>query len=283
MKRLFAILMGCMLITGTFASCGSGKDSSDSEASTKSSSTATGTEDGTEDGTEVVTEDGTGAETTTKKTTTKKVTTAPATEEVTTTAKTTTNIAATEDPIEPDIKPEDLKGGDIRGSWRMSEEDAFVEMVFEFRADGKVGLYADFSDDFSIIGDKARLDGEEASYEFDGKTLKITDDDGDNLIMERIEGSGKSPDGKYKVTGGTLAEDYDDADYSVVFCIEGPQTFAYIEAAYLYSTNGNQLTMTEYFNGPEHGEEEVFYYEVKRNTLVLAEEYGDITTLTKVD
>jgi len=284
MKRLFAILMGCMLITGTFASCGSGKDSSDSEASTKSSSTTTEAEDGTEDETEDGTEEGTEAETTTKKTTTKKVTTAPATDDddLTTTSRTTTEWYNIEDPIEPDIKPEDLKGGDIKGSWRISEEDAGVDMIFEFRADGIVGMGIDITDDLSITGNKVIFSGVETSYEFDGKTLKITDNDGETLIMERTEGSGKSTDGKYKVTGGTMAEDFSDEEFSIGYLIKGSETYAFFEDAYRYTTKGNELTMTDLDS--ESGEEdtETDYYGITGDTLTVLGEYNDVVTFRRI-
>ena len=72
MKKLMAILMGCMLMTGTFASCGSDDDTSESETSAKSSTAeaengAEDTTDEEEQTTEAATEEDTDEVTTTKK------------------------------------------------------------------------------------------------------------------------------------------------------------------------------------------------------------------------
>ncbi len=282
MKKLLAVLMGCMLMTGTFASCGSSGSSSESGTTTADSSAAASekaaensTEGGTEDGTEDVTDE----ETTTTKKTTLKVTTAPDDDDAvaTTTAKTTSKPADDE----PEADPSDFHGGDVAGLWVIEERTAY-NLIYDFKKDGRLGMYMDISEDLSFGSDgKASFEGDEVSYTFSGNIVKIEYEGEDYLVFTRVSGSGSAIDGTYEITGGTLMEDFEDDNLGMLYIIDGNETYVYNEDTYCYEAKGNELTVTETYKGVESSE--TSYYDVDGDKLRVLDNDGDVVVLLRTD
>lgn len=274
MKKLLAILMSCMLITGTFASCGSDDDASESETSAKSSTAET--EDDTDED-----------EPTTKK---QKKTTEAATEEdtdeVTTTKKTTTK--KTTKTVEPttgeDADPSDFHGGDVRGTWRMEDDEMTIDLTFNGGKDsGDIDMTVDITEEISFSDGVVSFEGEEIPYKFDGKTITVEYEDEEILVLTSRGGkTNKNIDGEYNVTGGAMKEyltaENDEMDYSIL--IDGEDTYAVSYAAFSYEIDGNKLTL---ISNMDDDEDVTDYFDVDGDTLSLLTDIGEINTAKRIN
>ena len=284
MKKLLAVLMGCMLMTGTFASCGSSGSSSESGTTTADSSAAASekaaensTEGGTEDGTEDVTDE----ETTTTKKTTLKVTTAPDDDDAvaTTTAKTTSKPADDE----PEADPSDFHGGDVRGTWRMEDDEMTIDLTFNGGKDsGDIDMTVDITEEISFSDGVVSFEGEEIPYKFDGKTITVEYEDEEILVLTSRGGKiNKNIDGEYNVTGGAMKEyltaENDEMDYSIL--IDGEDTYAVSYAAFSYEIDGNKLTL---ISNMDDDEDVTDYFDVDGDTLSLLTDMGDVNTAKRI-
>lgn len=291
MKKLLAVLMSCMLIAGALASCGSDSGSEDSEKTSKNSfglniggEDDDDKDDDDDDNDDDDDDDDDDAEetVTTGKTSSKKVTTVPDDDDdvVTTTTKKTTSEPVT-DNDGPDVDISDLHGGDITGSWKIDEQAAY-NITYEFKKDGRLGMYLDISDELSFGSNgKASFEGTEVSYTFSGNTLKIEDEGEDYIVFTRISGSGPSLDGTYRMTGGVLMEDFEDEDAETLYIIDGDETYAYNDDEYRYETKGNELTVMETYEGEESSE--TSYYDVDGDKLIVLTDSGDIIVFSRTD
>jgi len=222
MKKLMAMLMGCMLITSSFASCGSDKDSSDSEASTKSSKATTEAEDATEDETEDETEEETEEE--------------PETE------------APTEKPTEKATKS---SGGELDselvGAWNTTEDG--YNGAYVFNADGTGDIYFDFGDMLHFEGETLMVEGTAITpdmYSFDGTHFALVLSGMDLLTMDKTT-SGDGIEGTYKVKSGTVYDEISSAYAGLSFNIEikGGECTGIFTNCFKYTADGSKITITE--------------------------------------
>lgn len=270
MKKLMAILMGCMLMTGTFASCGSDDDTSESETSAKSSTAeaengAEDTTDEEEQTTEAATEEDTDEVTTTKKTTTQKTTK---------TVEPTTG---------EDADPSDFHGGDVRGTWRMEDDEMAIDLTFNGGKDsGDIDMTVDITEEISFSDGVVSFEGEEIPYKFDGKTITVEYEDEEILVLTSRGGKiNKNIDGEYNVTSGAMKEyltaENDEMDYSIL--IDGEDTYAVSYAAFSYEIDGNKLTL---ISNMDDDEDVTDYFDVDGDTLSLLTDMGDVNTAKRI-
>ena len=272
MKRLSAILMGCMLITGTFASCGSSGSSSGSETSAETSAS---------EETDALTEENSGEETTAAK---PEKTTSAATEadtSRTTTAKKTSRAAVTDEKNTTEPDPSNFHGGDISGMWLIDDEDIVTYLEFD---SGHINMAVDLTDEIEFSDDTVSFEGVSTPYSFDGKTLKIIDNETNEelLILKKDSGSSDSLEGIYKFSGGTNVSYFtnDSSGIKYDLLIRDGKTFAWSKGVFTYETDGNTLTLTPLFaNGVTVNNQ----YDVSGNTLRLLTEDGDVNTAARVN
>ena len=278
MKKLFALLMSCMLMTSAFVSC----KSSDGSSSGESAANTTAAD--TTDSSGVTSEESTENEdsTETEATTAAQKTTIGA---KTTSADKTTAAVSTEPTHEPEIDPDTLKGGDITGTWSFVDEGEETTMVFN--ADNSIDMIMDMSEMISFQNGSLIFDenyDNAMDYTFDGKKLSVIVDGESILEMERVSDGTSASDlnGDYRITGGmiqTLIGNMDSRMSGSVYTINGKKTTLRWEGAFSYKTSGNQLTMikkneTEDFTGN-------YTYGVDGDTLTIIDETGDSTTLER--
>ena len=286
MKRLMAILMSCMLMTGVFTSCSDSDDSSSAEGVTKASATdTTGGEDDEDETTEETSEDDDDEEETTgaEKTTEAEKTTAGS--KTTTSEKATKQSSSIDPDDEPEIDPDTLKGGDILGTWE--GVDLGEEFAMTFKADGTIDYFFDSTSMFSFKNGKVIFyDGEEdaCDYTFDGKKMVLSYMDAEFLVLERTSGetSKTDLDGTYKITGGELYGMLaDETNAAGSFVIDGEKTYMQYNSMFRYKVSGNQLTITESAFDSEEEVESVVTYDVSGSKLTILDEYGDVTEMKR--
>ncbi len=179
---------------------------------------------------------------------------------------------------------------------------------YNFRSDGKVDLYSDYSSTIHFSEDEAVINENSIPYEYDGKTLTITADSeelGDESEDENSEGTGTyevvslertgggdtgSVDGKYIIKGGEVYNtyrpvyDYYGLEPELYMEIKGEKT-TLILGMCEYSADGERMKLfgggAELF-GPEDKGSPVMSYEIDEDILTVTYESGSKDKFTKV-
>ena len=222
MKRFLAVLMGCMLITGTFASCGSDDDSSEVR------STIAGTTAADDDEVSASSEKTTGSDT--EKDTEEPETEAPSVK----TGEKTSESSGTEIDSE------------LVGAWDTSEEGYNGAYVFNADGTGDILLY--FGDMLYFKGDSLVVEGTELPsdmYSFDGTHFSLVLNGMDVLTMDKTT-SGQGLDGTYKVKSGAVYDEVSGEYGGLSFNIEvkGGKCTGIFENCFGYTADGKKVSLT---------------------------------------
>ncbi|MDE5771394.1 MAG: hypothetical protein K2I06_07175 [Ruminococcus sp.] len=278
MKKLFAVLMACAMMTGVFASCGSEEKEESSESKKDVSVSESSEEDKT---TEPETE-----EDTTESETTTETTTEEATETTTKKEKeektTESDEEDTSDEETEDTNAEGVSYESIAGAWLMT-------MGFNFKEDGNADIFMDmtelthFTSDGKLFMDDEIFESDCISY--DGNVLAVTVNEQDAFTMTKESGSEDSFDGLYTMTSGVI---YDSLMNSVD---ESTEVFVIVIGEKLYSGYKNMFTYSEN-NGTVHmtgletigiDEDIESQYEINGDILTLHDFDGEEWEMKRVD
>ena len=295
MKKLAAILAMCLVMTSALVSCGdadesssgsSAKASTSTSASEENSSDEASTEEASDDETDTTKASDDNNDETSSEASSNGASEASSEDDTTKASKelpTGGIIPTEEDTTKTTVDPSTLKGGNIVGSWEMTEEE--VTMILTFKDDKTVGEAIDFSGYISFEGNKMKFgDGEyaqELDLEFDGTKGKVTVSGEEYLTLERISGETdkNNMDGTYKISGGIMSSMLGGGDKDITLKIDGKKVLVSTDNFGKYEINGNKLKLTE--NGDNETEEVSF--SVDGDTLTVVDENGEATVLKKVD
>lgn len=294
MKKLAAILAMCLVMTSALVSCGdadesssgsSAKASTSTSASEENSSDEASTEEASDDETDTTKASDDNNDETSSEASSNGASEASSEDDTTKASKelpTGGIIPTEEDTTKTTVDPSTLKGGNIVGSWEMTEE---VTMILTFKDDKTVGEAIDFSGYISFEGNKMKFgDGEyaqELDLEFDGTKGKVTVSGEEYLTLERISGETdkNNMDGTYKISGGIMSSMLGGGDKDITLKIDGKKVLVSTDNFGKYEINGNKLKLTE--NGDNEADEVSF--NVDGDTLTVVDEDGEATVLKKVD
>ena len=310
MKKIIAILAACMMLTCTFASCGSSDDSSESSSKKKSSTKTSAASDDEDDEDE---EDEDEEEETTKSTKSKKKTTQPKTTEETETEPAT-------DP-EPEIETTTKKksasvrtDGDLVGKWKADDAaaaEAFgfgteynvSDVIFEFTDTDLSAFISIDSSSMMCIKDEdyIKSDKEDLStalenkcfyvsgyncpiLEFDGKSFK-TGMGGSYMTFSRDE---KDDDvyGEYNIPDAFMKEDEQKEMFKeskLVFEKSGVSSMDFrVSAAYTYDPETGALTSDDFGKKDPNGKTSTIRFE-DEDTIVITNKKDKEMTLYRID
>lgn len=291
MKKLAAILAMCIVMTSALVSCGDSDDSSGS-ASKKASTTSASDEANTDETASDEEDDTTKASKNSSEKENSSDEDSSDEEDVTEGDATKASKELPTGgiiPSEEDTKPEasvdtsELKGGDVKGLWKMEEDD--MNMVINFKEDNTIAADIDFSSYISFDGKKVKFGDDDFSQElkldFDGTTAKVTASEQEYLVLERTSGetSADNMDGTYVVKGGAMASMLGGSNKDTIIKIKGKNTYLSSDAFGKYEVNGNKMLMTE--EGDTSNNEVTFG--VDGDTLTIVDEDGEVSILTRAD
>ncbi|MDE5771393.1 MAG: hypothetical protein K2I06_07170 [Ruminococcus sp.] len=282
MKKLFAVLMACAMMTGVFASCGSEekeegskskKDISVSESAEDDKTTQPETEEETEeDTTESETEEETESETE---------------EETTESDEEDTNDEETEIDFSAATSE-----GSLEGTWVSDEL-----FGFSFESDGKGGIIANatekmhFTADGSLAISSITVSSESISY--DGTTLSVNVENNDMLTMTRNgESDSDSYDGEYRLISGAL---YDgmatsmsqslglDSSTDVYVIVDGEELFLNFSNLFTYTAENGNLEITGNCEALGIPDGSIVEYKFSDDKLILVNGENETIVFRKVE
>ena len=215
MKKMTAMIAGCMIITGAFVSCGEDVESS----SGKNAASA---------GTAEITSENASVTETVPETETSSESSSEASE----------STSASE---APSAENDEKAPAELIGNWRNIY--SITDQILTFEEDGTFSNVTDYTPYLSINGSKAAYVGIEADVEYKDGDLKILSDG--NILCEYSKFHDIDPegiDGLYVEvnTPETLVTPADDGAY---YRIEGGKTERIMDGK--YSVDGDTLTITQ--------------------------------------
>ena len=285
MKKLIALLACCSMLTFAFASCGDKDDDDDSSKKSKTSSSAVA-DDEDEDEDEDESED---EEKDTKDTKDKdKDSDDEDDEEKEKETKSSDDEKDSDD--EDDDDDSSLSSSDVEeqllGTWETTVSGNIIER-FVFKEDGKFTLLVDWSQYFSVKGDKVYISSTDVTSftEFDGKKFNISNNGSDVMLMTKKSGSADSYDGEYTINGGvlkdTIDKQYPNQDMTII--VDGERSYIAMNDVTTYTIEDGILKMK---NTPDklfgNYDDLASKFELKGDKLTLTDPDGTVTNLTKV-
>ena len=239
MKRIFAVLLSCVMITAAFSSCGKNKDKDKDEKNKKSVSDSKDKDkkdkdkdkDDDEDKDEDKKKDDESSESSKKKSKKDKE-------------------KSSDESSESDGKKSSTSDGSIYGEW--AAESAGMDVVFNFTENGVLKASMDFSETMHFEDDKFNMSGMDLDYTYDGSKIDVNMNNQSMIVLERTDGKKdtSSIDGEYALTGGTMSDSISYFLPSTVsgldfgFVIDGENLAMSLDIG-KYSINGDELTFEE--------------------------------------
>lgn len=285
MKKLFALLLSCVMVTSAFASCGSNnkdkdkdekdeksvsdskdkdnKDSEDDESSDENS------EDSDDESSDESSEDSEDKD-----------------------SKKSKDESSEESKSDDKKKDSSSKSSgkkissDICGEWTTDEIEA-MNLVMNFTEDGILKMSMDYSEIMHFEGDKLNMSGMEMDYTFDGTTINASYMDQSLMVLERADGSkdDSTIDGTYKLSGGTMSDSLTTSlssqigDADILFVIDGESLYFNMDLG-SYSINGDEITIDEIANlGIDITEDATCKFEINGDELTLTPKNGGTATV----
>ncbi|MCR5730080.1 MAG: hypothetical protein K6G20_06985 [Ruminococcus sp.] len=296
MKKLIALLACCSMLTFAFASCGDKDDDDDSSKKSKTSSSAVADdEDEDEDEDESDDEEKDAKDTKDKDKDSDdededndKDSDDEDDEEKEKETKSSDDEKDSDD--EDDDDDSSLSSSDVEeqllGTWETTVSGNIIER-FVFKEDGKFTLLVDWSQYFSVKGDKVYISSTDVTSftEFDGKKFNISNNGSDVMLMTKKSGSADSYDGEYTINGGvlkdTIDKQYPNQDMTII--VDGERSYIAMNDVTTYTIEDGILKMK---NTPDklfgNYDDLASKFELKGDKLTLTDPDGTVTNLTKV-
>lgn len=302
MKKLFALLLACSMITCAFTGCGSedeGKttgDSSSSSVSDESSSENSESSDADSSEDSVKSESSVSESESSSESSEESDSITESSEESESEAD-----SSSEENSEP-VAVVAGKAGDANlvGVWS-NDELAQVLSSIRFKDNGIISTFVDYSTIMTISNGKLSMSGMEYTYEFDGTDFScvITPADigvedsevqGESMSvieMSKVEsGSGDDVNGTYLLTGGLIYETMEQSmpvDGDTYVLVDGSNLYIDVEICG-YNANGSEIEFigdSAALFGEEGEGSAVCKYKVDGDTLVMTTATGEEETLTR--
>ena len=236
MKRIFAVLLSCIMITAAFSSCGKNKDKDKDEKNKKSVSDSKDKDkkdkdkDDDEDDDSDKDKDNNDESSESSKKKSKK-----------------DKEKSSDKSSESDGKKSSTSDGSIYGEW--VAESAGMDVVFNFTENGVLKAAMSLTDTMHFEGYKFNMSGVEADYTYDGSKIDVNMNGQSMIVLERTDGKNdtSSIDGEYILTGGAMSDSISYFLPSTVsgldfgFVIDGENLAMSLDIGE-FSVNGDELT-----------------------------------------
>ncbi|MDE5946198.1 MAG: hypothetical protein K2G63_02655 [Oscillospiraceae bacterium] len=310
MKKLFALLLACSMITCAFTGCGSedeGKtngnssssavsDELDSESSEDSDSESSEESDSVKAEVSVSESDSESSE---------SIDSESSSNSDSESSEDSNSESESDSSSEENNEPAAVvagKAGDANlvGVWS-NDELAMVMSSIRFKDNGIISTFVDYSTIMNISNGKLSMSGIECDYEFDGTDFSCAissadmgiEDSGSQvetmsiIEMSKLEsGSANDVNGTYLLTGGLIYESMEQnipVDGDTYVLVDGSNLYIDVEICG-YNANGSEIEFTgdsAFLFGEDGDSSSKCKYKVDGDTLVITSAIGEEETLTR--